>query len=177
MATLTANGIIIGSSEVTAPAKSFTYSYSEYSVRTSTGQQSGSSNFTIWTPITFTKKDANSVIIVQGQCIGMDAYSYPYGATNIRLRHSDGSDFRKYAGSQYTHNADGAQTVYWKINVYFTASDLGSRTGSFTVNWDYGDRNGGGGNKPWETWWNWNASDDSRAFQQGSTCNILEVGQ
>lgn len=176
MATLTANGIIIGSSELTAPGKSFTYGYAENNVRQGIPAQSGSSNATMWNPISFTKKDANSTIIIHGQCIGMDAYSYPYGATNIRVRHSDGTDYRKYAGSQYTHNADGAQTVYWKVNVYFTAAELNNKTGNFNIYWEYGDRNGGGGNKPWETQWNWNSNEDNRAQQQGSTCHVLEVG-
>lgn len=173
---LTSAGVTINGTSLSSAAKSLTYATAVNSSRQGIGQQSGSSFNAMWNPVSFSKKTSSSTILVQGQCIGMDAYSYPYGATAIRLRHSDGTDYRKYAGSQYTHNGDGAQTVYWKINVYFTGSDLGNKTGTFNVYWEYGDRNGGGGNKPWETQWNWNSNEDGRAQQQGSTCTILEVG-
>ena len=172
---LTSTGIEINGVSQSTPAGSFTYSFSEYATRTAIGTQSGGSFATMWNPIAFTKKTSSSKILVQGMCIGMDAYSYPYGATAIRLRHSDGTDYRKFIGSQYTHNGDGAQTVIWKVNCVWTGTELGSKTGVFNIYWDYGDASGSGGNKPWETYWNWNASDDGRARQQGSTTTVMEV--
>lgn len=176
--TLNASGVELNGVQISAPPAGLTYKAAEYSTR----QSIGTSPTTIWDASSyflgstgFTKKSSTSKIIVQGQCIGLDAYSYPYGGTHIRLRHSDGTDYYKHIGSQYTHNGDGAQTVFWKVNCYFTAANLGNKTGNFTVHWGYNNGNGGSGDKPWESVWNFNSSDDGRSRQQGSTTSVIEV--
>lgn len=171
---LTSTGLVLNSAAQDKASSSLTTNFTKYDVRTSTAL-TASAKVTLWNSNTFTKKLTSSRILVQGLALGLDAWSYPYGGTWIRLRHSDGTDYTKYVGSQYTHNGDGAQTVIWKVNVLCSAADLGNKSGSFSVHWEYWGINNGSGDRPWESVWNWNSSDDARARQQGSTTTVMEV--
>ena len=177
--TLTSNGYIINSgSEVTSKAaKLNTYKSGENGSRQNIPNHSGSGTTIMWEALTnFTKKTSTSTIVIEGSCIGMDDYSHPYGGTSITLTHSDGTVYEKYVGTAYTSNSGGNHAIIWWMCAYFTGSDLGNKTGDFDVKWGYGRYdNGGGPDKPWETYWNWDSNDDSRAYPQGSHTAVYEL--
>ena len=176
--TLTANGWRINSgTEVTAPSgqKMKTYMSGENHTRQTIPDQSGSSKYMMWEPVTnFTKKSSSTGILIEGSTVGMDEYSHPYGGTLIRCRHSDGSTYEKTWGTAYIANSGGAHVVLWFTTAWFSGGDLGNKTGDFDVFWGYGS-NSSGGNRPWEQEWNWNVNEDSRAQQQGSHTAVYEL--
>lgn len=174
--TLTSNGYIINSgAEVTgSTSKVKTYQRGENSVRQTIPDQSGSSKHMMWEAATnFNKKSSSSLIVIEGQCVGMDEYSHPYGGTLCRVRHSDGTEYDKTVGSVYLPNSSGAHVILWHLTLAYTGSDLGDKTGDFDVFWGYGGNTGG--NRPWRQEWNWNHNEDDRAQQQGSHTAIYEI--
>lgn len=177
--TLTANGWQINSgTEVTGPTQKVkTYKNGENSTRQGIGFTSGSI-LHMWETVTnFSKKSTTSSILIEGNTVGMDAYSHPYGGTMFRIRHSDGTYYQKQAGSMYVPGDDGAQTVLWWWTSYFTAAELGNKSGDFDIIWAHSAVNitGDTGHSPWEGQWNWNSNDDGRAFQQGSHTAVYEI--
>ncbi len=177
--TLTANGYRINNgTEISAQAdKVKTYNCGENSTRQQLSTTSGSIEMP-WEAVTnFTKKSSTSSIVIEGNMVGMDAYSHPYGGTMIRFRHSDGTFYEKQNGTLYCPSNDGNETVMWWCTGYFTANELGNKTGDFDMFWSHAASNVGGdtGHKPWETWWNWNSNEDGRAYQQGSHTAIYEI--
>jgi len=181
------NGITINGTLIDSPPTSIGVRASEYTTRQNPGRQSGSSYYNMWDThsyfhdITnfgnrFNKKASDTTIIVTGLCIGMDAYSYPYGGTACVLTHSDNTRYVRNVGSTYNHVAQGNHTVYWKINCAWTGSELGNKTGDFRITWEYGDYGGGGNNEPWEGNWNPTTADgDSRVQQQGASTVVYEL--
>ena len=177
--TLTSNGYIINSgSEVTGQAdKVKTYNCGENSTRQGIGRTTNGNIEMPWEAITnFNKKSSTSGIVVEGNMVGMDAYSHPYGGTMIRIRHSDGTFYTKQNGTLYSPSNDGNQTVMWWCTTYFTAAELGNKTGDFDMLWSHAAQNlGDTGHEPWEGQWNWNSNEDSRAYQQGSHTAVYEI--
>ena len=177
--TLTANGFRINNgTEVTSKTGSVsTLKTNENSTRQTIPNHSGAGTTYMWEAHTnFTKKTSTSTIVVEGSCIGMDDYSHPYGGTSITLVHSDGTEYQKYVGTAYTANTGGNHAIIWWVSAFFTGSDLGNKTGDFDVKWGYGaGNNSGGPDKPWETYWNWDVNEDSRAYQQGSHTVVYEL--
>ena len=176
--TLTANGYQINSgTEVTSPAaKVNTYACGEYHNREGIQNTVSGSIMDMWQAVpNFNKKTSTSGIVIEGNTVGMDAYSHPYGGTMIRCRHSDGTWYAKQAGSVYFGQDDGDQVILWHMTTYFTGAELGNKTGDFDVFWSHGAGNGGGGDKPWEGYWNWNNNEDGRAQQQGSHTAVYEI--
>ena len=177
--TLTANGYRINNgTEITdSSGKVKTFNVGENSTRQSISQTSGTIE-NMWECVTnFNKKSSTSVIVVEGNTVGFDAYSYPYGGTMLRFRHSDGTYYRKQIGSLYVPSEEGNHTVMWWWTGCMTASDLGNKTGDFDVFWAHSASNIGGdtGHQPWNQQWNWNSNEDSRAYQQGSHTAVYEI--
>ena len=176
--TLTANGYQINSGPIiTAPAaKVNTYECGEYHNREGINQTSSGNVMNMWEPVTnFNKKTSTSGIVIEGNTVGMDAYSHPYGGTMIRLRHSDGTWYAKQAGSVYFGQDDGNQVILWHMTAFFTGAELGNKTGDFDIFWSHLAGNNQGGDEPWEQEWNWNSNEDSRAQQQGSHTAVYEI--
>ena len=181
------NGVSINGVLLSSPPSSIGMRAAKYTTRQNPSQQSGSSYYNMWNAHSyfydttgfgsnFNKKASDTTIIVTGQCIGMDAYSYPYGGTALVLTHSDGTRYVRNIGSTYNHIGQGNHTVYWKACAAWTASDLGNKTGNFGISWEYGDYGGGGGHEPWEGCQNPSSSDgDSRTRPQGSTTAVDEL--
>ncbi len=177
--TLTANGYRINSgTEITAQAdKVKTYNVGENSTRQGINQTSGTI-MDMWECVTnFNKKSSTSQIVLEGNTVGMNAYSYPYGGTMLRFRHSDGTYYRKQIGSLYVPSEEGGNTVLWWWTALLTASELGNKTGDFDIFWSHSASNIGGdtGHQPWETYWNWNSNEDARSYQQGSHTAVYEI--
>ena len=177
--TLTANGYRINNgTEISTQAdKVKTYNCGENSTRQSINTTSGVIE-NMWECVTnFNKKSSTSVIVVEGNTVGFDAYSYPYGGTMLRFRHSDGTYYRKTIGTLYVPSEEGNHTVMWGWTGCMTASDLGNKTGDFDVFWAHSASNIGGdtGHQPWNQQWNWNSNEDSRAYQQGSHTAVYEI--
>jgi len=176
--TLTANGYQINSgSIITSPStKVKTYACGEYHNREGIQQTSSGSVMDMWQAVpNFNKKSTTSGIVIEGNTVGMDAYSHPYGGTMIRCRHSDGTWYAKTPGSVYFGQDDGNQVILWHMTTYFTGAELGNKTGDFDVFWSHLSNSGGGGDKPWEQEWNWNSNEDGRAQQQGSHTAVYEI--
>ena len=176
--TLTANGYQINSGPIitAAASKVNTYERGENHTRQGISDTSGNTVMNLWEAVTnFTKKTSTSGIVIEGNTVGMDAYSHPYGGTMIRLRHSDGTWFAKQAGSVYFGQDDGEQVILWHMTTFFTGAELGNKTGDFDVFWSHLAGNGQGGDKPWEQEWNWNSNEDGRAQQQGSHTAVYEI--
>lgn len=180
------NGVTINGVLLNSPPSSIGMRAGKYTTRQNPGQQTSSSYYNMWNAHSyfydtggfgskFNKKASDTTVIVTGQCIGMDAYSYPYGGTALVLTHSDGTRYVRNIGSTYNHVGQGNHTVYWKATMAWTASDLGNKTGDFNVSWEYG-ASSGSGNEPWEGNWNPSSADgDSRTRPQGSTTAVYEL--
>lgn len=178
--TLTANGYRIDSgSEVTSSATLVSgYECGQNDTRQNIPDHSGSGTTHMWESVAnFNKKSSTSMIVIEGQCVGMDEHSHPYGGTTIRVRHSDGTNYEKYCGSVFIPNTGGSHVVLWHISLAFLGSELGSKTGDFDIIWGYGAANNSGAHKPWEQEWNWNNNEDGRAYQQGSHTAVYEIEQ
>ena len=176
--TLTANGYRINSgSEVTGSTKTVnTYECGVNNTRQSIPGHNGSGTTIMWETVTnFTKKSSTSMIVIEGQCVGMDEHSHPYGGTTVRCTHSDGSIYEKYIGSVFIPNTDGSHVVLWHLSLSFLGNELGSKTGNFTINWGYGAGDNSGAHQPWHQEWNWNSNEDGRAQQQGSHTAVYEI--
>lgn len=176
--TLTANGYQINSGPIitAAASKVNTYERGENHTRQGISDTSGNTVMNLWEAVTnFTKKTSTSGIVIEGNTVGMDAYSHPYGGTMIRLRHSDGTWFAKQAGSVYFGQDDGEQVILWHMTTFFTGAELSNKTGDFDIFWSHLAGNGQGGDKPWEQEWNWNSNEDGRAQQQGSHTAVYEI--
>ncbi len=176
--TLTSNGYIINSgAEVTGPvAKVNTYECGENHTRQNPPMTAANVVLNMWEALTnFNKKSSTSGIVIEGNTVGMDAYSHPYGGTMLRVRHSDGTYYYKEAGSVYFGQDDGNEVILWHFTSYFTGAELGNKTGDFDIFWSHGAGNGAGNDEPWEQEWNWNSNEDGRAQQQGSHTAIYEI--
>ena len=177
--TLTSGGYQINSgSIITSPAaKVNTYACGEYHNREGIQTTSSGSVMDMWQAVpNFNKKTSTSGIVIEGNTVGMDAYSHPYGGTMIRCRHSDGTFYAKQAGSVYFGQDDGNQVILWHMTAYFTGSELGNKTGDFDVFWSHAAVSlSDAGHEPWEQEWNWNSNEDGRAFQQGSHTAVYEI--
>ena len=176
--TLTANGYQINSGPIiTAPAvKVNGYECGVYSNRETINDSTSNTVMNMWEAVTnFNKKTSTSGIVIEGNTVGMDAYSHPYGGTMIRCRHSDGTWYAKQPGSVYFGQDDGDQVILWHMTTFFTGAELGNKTGDFDIFWSHLSVSGAGGDKPWEQEWNWNSNEDGRAKQQGSHTAVYEI--
>jgi hypothetical protein len=134
----------------------------------------------LWTAHSFTRLLSNSIIRVEAVLKGYDDWSYPYYATFVQLVRPDGSSVRSFIGSTYNHHVDangGPQAdgrgVNWWVKKAFTPAVIGATTGSgFQIQYGY-ESASGGGNRPFVRW-NFNSSDDNRAYQQHSTSYLYE---
>ncbi len=179
--TLTANGYQINSGPIiTAPGATVKgYKRGEYSNRENIQQTTSGSIRDMWEAVpNFNKKSSTSGMLIEGNTVGMDAYSHPYGGTMIRCRHSDGTWYAKQAGSVYFGQDDGEQTILWHMTAFFTGAELGNKTGDFDIFWSHAAVSlSDAGHYPWEQEWNWNWNEDGRAQQQGSHTAVYELEQ
>tara|TARA_B100000131_G_scaffold233783_1_gene225684 strand:+ start:1257 stop:1805 length:549 start_codon:yes stop_codon:yes gene_type:complete len=179
--TLTANGYQINSGPIiTAPGALVKgYKCGEYSNRENIQQTTSGSIRDMWEAVpNFNKKSSTSGMLIEGNTVGMDAYSHPYGGTMIRCRHSDGTWYAKQAGSVYFGQDDGEQTILWHMTAFFTGAELGNKTGDFDIFWSHAAVSlSDAGHYPWEQEWNWNWNEDGRAQQQGSHTAVYELEQ
>ncbi len=134
----------------------------------------------LWTAHSFSRLLPDSIIRVEAVLKGYDDWSYPYYATFVELVRPDSTTVRSYVGSNYNHHVDANggphadnRGVNWWVKKAFTAAVIGSTTGSgFSIRYGYESANGGG-NRPFVRW-NFNSSDDNRAYQQHSTSYLYE---
>jgi len=177
--TLTSGGYQINSgSVISSPAAKVNgYACGVYSNREGIQTTSSGSIMDMWQAVpNFNKKTSTSGIVIEGNTVGMDAYSHPYGGTMIRLRHSDGTWYAKQPGSVYFGQDDGDQVILWHMTTFFTGAELGNKTGDFDVFWSHAAVSlSDAGHEPWEQEWNWNNNEDSRAQQQGSHTAVYEI--
>lgn len=135
---------------------------------------------TLWTAHSFSRLLPDSIIRVEAVLKGYDDWSYPYYATFVELVRPNGTTVRSFIGSTYNHHVDAnggphadGRGVNWWVKKAFTAAVIGSTTGSgFQIRYGYESANGSG-NRPFVRW-NFNNSDDSRAYQQYSTSYLYE---
>ena len=126
-------------------------------------------SYTLWSGITFTKLQANSYLIVTGQLVFSNAYSYNMGywwqIGNSGKRYD--SIFQCHYPSDTTRSA--AIKIGWFINGIYTTTDTGNQ--SISIGWN--SINGGSDNPG--TVWNPNVSDDARSQQHSSDLTIMEI--
>lgn len=139
---------------------------------------SDSSSSVIWSG-NFTKEyDANtSWILMEGMLPGTNNYSDQCGVYAMLNGANTNNDTPRHQGIHYSGaNADTGWArfimyVHRIIDNSDSAQELGAGSRTWSVGWSTKD--GGTGNKPFETW-NPNASDDGRNQQYGSIMAIYE---
>ena len=142
-----------------------------YSTRTSVGL-SGGSAYVLWTPMTYNKLSSTSELHVHALIVGDGKNSYPFYGTFTRATWSGGNN-TMHTGTSYSIGAyinDGS--ILWHINQIWPPSELGNVTGNITFTCEFKSVNSSSA-RPFNMW-NPNSSDDSRAYQQGSTFVITE---
>lgn len=178
--TISATGITVDGVQQVADSKVVQVNIARNSTRNGDITQTGPGGTILWTAHSFSRLLSNSLIRVEAHLKGYDDWSYPYYATFVELVRPDGTTIRSFIGSTYQHHSwtNGAKggengQVNWWVKKAFTASAIGSATGSgFVIRYGY-DSNSGAGNRPFARW-NFNSSDDSRAYQQVSNSTMYE---
>lgn len=174
---LTGTGVQFANGSVQQqPGRIITYAYAENRTRQAISTQSGGSDYDLWylTGV-LARKRTDTAIRVRCFLPGVDAYSYPYYGTYVGIAAPDGTRYREYGGSSYHSNYQGNTSVYWTCDFVWYPANIQATAGNWSVFFGYGDSSSGGGNKPWETYWNPNNNDDSRAWQQGTQAHIEEI--
>jgi hypothetical protein len=128
------------------------------------------SNQILWSH-TFERLLSNSDIRVTSQLPGTSQYCYPFYGTYCELVNPSGGTYRSYVGSNYIHSNPNAEVNFYN-DYLWSSSELNNQTGTWTVRYGWANSDGGGC-KIFNTW-NYNSSDDGRAFQQGSTSIVKE---
>ena len=145
--------------------------YAYNATRTSVAIAYGSA-LTLWQPLTYNKLSSTSELHVQGMLIGHDKYSYPHYGAFTRATWSGGNNTMHH-GSHFSIGAYiGTGSVIWFINQIWYPSEVGNVTGNITFTCEYKSSNSSGA-RPFEIW-NPNSSDESRAYQMGSTFVVTE---
>ena len=120
---------------------------------------------------TFTRVLTNSDIRVTSHLPGTGPYCYPFYGNYCELVNPSGGTYRSYVGSNYIHSNPGYE-VNWYNDYMWLASELNNQTGTWTIRYGWNNSDGGGC-RPFNVW-NYNNSDDGRAYQQGSTSVVRE---
>ena len=150
--------------------------YHKYSTRHSL---SNSTNGTIWRTGTFTTTTDNATFIIKGQIWGRAHDSDHCGvfcqlldsSNNNVVSGADNDDGARYQGIGYAGvNAGGA---WAKFLLAWHQIYTGIDAGTYKIRIGYSPRNGSQ-ERPFE-FWNINATDDSRAHQHDSHCEIWEL--
>jgi hypothetical protein len=140
-----------------------------YQNNTRTALSTGVTSYTLWSGITFNKLQANSYLIVTGQLVFSNAYSYNMGywwqIGNSGKRYD--SIFQCHYPSDTTRAV--AIKIGWFINGIYTTADTGLQ--NISIGWNSFN---GGSDSP-GTVWNPNVSDDGRSQQHSSDLTIMEV--
>ena len=167
-----------GTTQISGTPTVIGWQYNEDSTRRSANGavSTGTGGFlSNWTAHSYTRKRTDSAFHISGVMPGHNRYSYPYWATGLRITRPDGTQFitTRFVNYSQCAESEAVEVTYW-AEVYISAADLGSSTGTFTV--EYGNSRGAGsGTDGWCEIMNPNASDDDRAFQQGSTSFLEEI--
>jgi hypothetical protein len=126
-------------------------------------------SYTLWSSITFNKLQSNSYLVITGQLVFSNAYSYNMGywwqIGNSGKRYD--SIFQCHYPSDVTRAV--SIKIGWFINGIYTTSDTGLQ--NISIGWN--SINGGSDNPA--TVWNPNASDDARSQQHSSDLTIMEI--
>jgi hypothetical protein len=162
---------LLANSSVTIPAIGISGSiigYQHYQNNTRTAL-SAATSATLWSGISYTKKIAGSKLVIAGQLVFSNAYSYNLGYW-WRIGNS-GNRMDSIFQCHYPSDASRATSIKigWFINAEYTTSD----TGSLAIAIGWASVNGGSDNPA--TVWNPNASDDARSQQHSSDLTIWEV--
>lgn len=131
----------------------------------------GTGDQVLWSH-SFTRVLSNSDIRVTSHLPGTGPYCYPFYGNYCELVNPSGGTYRSYIGSNYIHSYPGYE-VNWYNDYMWTAADLNSQTGTWQVRYGWVNCNGANNCRPFNVW-NYNNSDDNRAYQQGSTSVVRE---
>jgi len=175
MASISGTTLTYGSNQTqtTAGGKIVNYGFAKYSTRTSL-PVTGSSEYTMWNGASMTRSLSNSYIRGTGMLPGNGRYSYPYGGCFCALVRPDGSRLTRWVGTLYQPCLEGDnQEVIWHTDYTWSASDIGTQTGTYRLDFGYWSINNS--DNRWANIWNPNASDDSRGYQKGSVSFIEEI--
>lgn len=127
-------------------------------------------NQVLWSH-TFNRVLSDSDIRVTSHLPGTGIYCYPFYGTYCELVNPSGGTYRSFVGSNYIHSFPGAEVNFYN-DYMWTAGELNTQTGTWTIR--YGWTNSDGGGCRIFNVWNYNVSDDNRAYQQGSSSVVKE---
>ena len=162
-----------GAAQTTAGGKILNYGFAKYSVRTGL-PVTGSSEYTFWSGASMTRSKSDSYIRGTAMLPGHGRYSYPYGGCFCALVRPDATRITRWTGTLYQPNLEGdGQTVIWFTDYTWSASDIGTQTGTYRL--DFGMWSNNGSDNRWANIWNPSSSDDSRGYQKGSVSFIEEI--
>jgi hypothetical protein len=128
-------------------------------------------NQVLWSH-TFNRVLTNSDIRVTAHMPGTGPYCYPFYGNYCELVNPSGTTYRSYTGANYIHSNPGYEVNFY-VDYMWRAAELSSTSGSWTIRYGWETSGGGGGCRIFNVW-NYNISDDSRAYQQGSTSVVKE---
>ncbi len=167
----TVNTTILSDNSITVSKMGYSgaiigYQHYQNSTRTTL---SATTSYTLWSGISYTKKVSASKLIIVGQLVFSNAYSYNMGYW-WKIGNS-GNRYDSIFQCHYPSDASRAASVKigWFINGEYSTTDTGSQ--AISIGW--ASVNGGSDNPA--TIWNPNASDDARSQQHSSDLTIWEV--
>lgn len=178
---ITGTGITVNGIQQVADSKVIQINVARNSTRQEISTNPSAGNPTIiWNAHSFSRLLSTSTIRVEAHLKGYDDWSYPFYGTFVELVRPDSTTIKSFIGSTYNHHAwnngsrggDNGQVNWW-VKKAFTAAAIGTATGSgFVIRYGY-QATDGGGNRPFRLW-NFNNSDDGRAYQQVSNSTMYE---